>query len=69
MDSLKSDMQLLLDSLKCSPCDKDQQIDALKTLAMLCNNGKYDCIKLTSHPILAQSLIYALNKHCANFVP
>ena len=41
MDSLESDMKLLLDSLQCSTCDADQQIVALKTLAMLCNDGDY----------------------------
>ena len=38
---MESDMKLLLDSLQCSTCDTDQQIVALKTLAMLCNNGEY----------------------------
>ena len=42
MDMLESDMKLLLDSLHCSSFDTDQQIEALKTLAKLCNDGEYN---------------------------
>lgn len=44
MDSLESDMKLLLDALNFIQDDTDQQIQALKTLATMCSDGKLPSI-------------------------
>ena len=38
MESVESDMKLLLGSLQCSNFDAEQQVEALKALATMCSN-------------------------------